>query len=123
MEYREPLPEGCPPETAEEIRAPRTVYRLVESTPPTEADFQSHRAKHPNRAFHVSECQARGLSVVLDQVASRKLLKLPNFRGWQVCRLDLLPGAGQIEQTGQRSHHTWWPLADYDIFASCHMDQ
>ena len=35
MNYREPLPEGCPPEVAEEIVAPREVFRLVRCNPPS----------------------------------------------------------------------------------------
>ena len=34
MNYREPLPEGCPPVVAEEIVAPREVFRLVRCNPP-----------------------------------------------------------------------------------------
>ena len=59
MNYREPLPEGCPPDDAEEITAPRVVYRLVRNDPPTSYDFRSQRAESPRRVFRrVSECQA-----------------------------------------------------------------
>ena len=34
MNYREPLPEDCPPDDAEEITAHRAVYRLVRNNPP-----------------------------------------------------------------------------------------
>ena len=34
-----------------------------------------------------------------------------------VCRLRLDTGAGELLQTGQRSHHTWWPFASYDLLA------
>ena len=45
MTYREPLPEGCPPDDAEEITTPRIVYRLVRSNPPTDDDFRSSGPK------------------------------------------------------------------------------
>jgi hypothetical protein len=118
MSYREPLPEGCPPDAAEEIAAPREVFRLVRNTPPTMDDFRSQRAEKPRAIFQVSECQARGLSVFADrQDAEAKVLKLPRFRGCFVCRVTLQAGAGRIQQTFQPSHHTWWPLAAFDILA------
>ena len=61
MTYREPLPEGCPPDNAEEIIAPRVVYRLVRNNPPTGDDFRSQRSERPDRVFHdVTECRAAG---------------------------------------------------------------
>jgi hypothetical protein len=119
MSYREPLPEGCPPDTADEIAAPRDVFRLVRSNPPTVDDFKSQRAEKPRAVFQVSECQARGLSVFAERRDSERALKLPTLRGRLICSLRLGPGAGRIQQTGRTSHHTWWPLAAFDILAHC----
>ena len=118
MKYRESLPDGCPPDTAEEIDRPRDVFRLVRTNPPTELDFRSQRAEKPNHTFP-NECQARGLSVHTERRDSEKASRLPTLRGRLICRLRLGPGAGKILQTGRYSHHTWWPLADYDILALC----
>ena len=116
MNYREPLPSGCPPDTAEEIVHPRDMFRLVRTDPPTAKDFRSQRAEKPDRTFpKIDECQARGLSVHAERRDSEKALKLPALRGRLICRLRLGTGAGKIQQTGQPSHHTWWPLADYDV--------
>lgn len=123
MSYREPLPDGCPPEAAEEIVASREVFRLVRNNPPALDDFRSQRAEKPQAVFQVSECQARGLSVFADRRdAEAKALKLPRFRGCLVCRVTLQAGAGRIQQTFQPSHHTWWPLATFDILAHCGME-
>ena len=120
MNYREPLPEGCPPETAEDIVSSRDFFRLVRSDPPTEKDFMSQRAEQPNRSFDgVTECQARGLSVFAERKESEKALKIPRLRGRLVCRVVLEAGAGHIQQTGKVSHYTWWPLADFDILEHC----
>ena len=119
MSYREPLPEGCPPDSAEEIAAPREVFRLARSSPPTLNDFKSQRAEKPDAVFHVSECQACGLSVFDDRRESERALKLPRLRGRLVCQLRLESGAGHILQTGRISHHTWWPLAAFDILGHC----
>lgn len=118
MIYREPLPEGCPPDASEEIISLREVFRLVRSDPPTDEDFKSQRAEKPNHIFiGVTECMARGLSVYAERRDTEKALKLPSLRGRFICRLRLKSGAGRIQQTGRRSHHTWWPLASYDILA------
>ena len=120
MSYLEPLPEQCPPDTAREILAQLDVFRLVRANPPTIEDFRSQRALKPDATFTVPECQARGLSVFCERRdAVNRALKLPNLRGLLVCRVTLETGAGRIQQTGQPSHHTWWPLAKFDILAHC----
>ena len=121
MLYREPLPQGCPPSEADEIRSPRVVYRLVRSNPPTVDDFKSQRAEKPCQIFrNVTECQARGLSVRTELDAAIDLLKLRKMRGRKLCTVKMDLGAGRIMQTGKDPHHsTWWPLASFDILANC----
>ena len=123
MNYREPLPEGCPPPESAEITAERVVFRLVRTSPPTDADFRSHRLENPGRVYQgLSECQVCGLSVFSEPHACAMALKLPTQRGKQVCRLTLTAGAGRIQQTGKPAHHTWWPFAAFDILAHCAME-
>ena len=119
MTYRETLPEGCPPDEADEITAPRIVFRLVWTDPPTDDDFRSQRALKPDRVFrNVSECMARGVSVYLDPSDLKDLMqKFPHMRGTMVCQVELDRGAGFIQRT-RGSHHTWWPLAEFDILAN-----
>ena len=120
MKYREQLPEDCPPRAADVIRETREVFRLVRSSPPTDADFRSQRAERPDTVFpEVTECQARGLSVFARRTDAEKRLRLQKMRGRKICRLRLSAGAGHIQQTGRKSHYTWWPFADYDILAQC----
>ena len=119
MTYREPLPDDCPPDEAKEVDAPRVVYRLVRNNPPTDDDFQSQRAERPDRVFRdVTECQARGLSVFASRTIAEQLSTRGSLQGTAICQVILVPGAGRIQPTGRRSHHTWWPLADYDILAN-----
>lgn len=124
MNYREHLPEGCPPDASVEIASETRVFRLVKASPATLDDFRSQRAEKPDAVFKgVSECQARGVSVFTErQDALQKALLLPRFRGFQVCPVRLVVGAGRIQQTFQPSHHTWWPLAEFDILAHCEME-
>ena len=118
--YRESLPPGCPPDEAREITSSEAVFRLVRTYPPTADDFRSQRAEKPFQEFHgVSECHAWGLSVFSRREDSQRAMKLPALRGRLICRVQLESGAGSIQQTGRRSHHTWWPLADFDILSRC----
>ncbi len=119
MSYREQLPDDCPPSEAEEILAARIVFRLVSTNPVTLNDFRSQRALRPEAKFDVSECQARGLSVFADRADIEKTRRLPKFRSWSICQVQLEAGAGYIQQTGGWSHHTWWPFAEFDILTHC----
>lgn len=120
MIFRETLPEGCPPETAEEISKARVVFRLTRTNQPTENDFRSQRAEKPNNEFGgVSECQARGLSVFTDLGRATQALRSRNMRGRLICQVRLAGGAGFIMETGRRGHCTWWPLANFDILGNC----
>ena len=123
MKYREPMPDGCPPNDAEEIATAWGVIRLVRTNPPTDDDFRSQRAEKPSHQFRgVTECQARGLSVYAARQDAERALKLPSLRGRLLCGVRLEAGAGHIQQTSRPSHHTWWPLADFDILARCAME-
>ena len=123
MTYREPLPDDCPLNEAEEITSPRLVYRLIRNDPPYHKDFRSQRAESPNRIFrNVSECQARELSVRTDLDSAVELMGLRSMRGRMLSQVQLDRGTGRILQTGQDPHHsTWWPLASSDILANCSM--
>ena len=121
MSYRDSLPAGCPPDAAEEIAAPRAVYRLVRSDPPTPDDFLSQRQENPSKVFSgISECVVCGLSVFADKNdAVAKAQKLQHLKNRKICRVTLTAGAGRIQPTFQPSHHTWWPLAAFNILAHC----
>jgi len=122
MTYREPFLDDFPPDEAGEITSPRLVYRLVRNNPPTDDDFRSQRAERPDRIFRdVTECQARGLSVFASRNVAEGLSASGRLQGLSVCQVTLAPRAGRFQPTGRRSRHTWWPLADYDILANCHV--
>lgn len=124
MSFRDSLPAGCPPDAAEEITAPRAVFRLMRTDPPTPEDFHSQRQENPNKAFpNISECVVCGLSVFADKRdAVNRALRLQHFKNRKICRVTLADGAGRIQPTFQPSHHTWWPLAAFDVFAHCEVE-
>jgi hypothetical protein len=123
--YRESLPEDCPPEGSEEIHGSLVVYRLVRNNPPTDCDFRSQQAERPNRTFTGIECIARGLSVHTDRTQSVQVRNgLPRLKGLLICRVVLSYGAGRIQRTFRHpSHHTWWPLNEFDILAHCSVEE
>lgn len=121
QEYREPLPEGCPPEDAAEINSQMRVYRLVNALPPCEDDFRSQRAERPNAVFprSVPECRARGISVFVNATGAEKAKQSsPRLRGKMVCVVKLGNGAGRI-MSSHSAHRTWWPYATYNILGAC----
>lgn len=119
MTYREQLPESCPPDAAEEIATDRLLFRMVKTLPPTDEDFKSQRALRPNAKFDVSECLACGLSVDTERQGIEKTAKLPQFKKRRICAIRVGVGAGRLLQTFSSTHHTWWPLADFDILGNC----
>ena len=85
---------------------------------PTDDDFRSQRDLRPATRFNVSECQARGLSVFAERLDAQAQTRRGNLKEMAICQLTLTEGAGHIMKTGGKSHHTWWPYADYDILAA-----
>ena len=108
VHFREELLPGCPLDSAEEIVEPKRVYRLVCTDPPTDADFESVRAEHPDRPPfqpESKECRARGLSV---HVTRGKRRALPESDAEVVWTPDLRSpaGAGGWVRRAQRREGT-----------------
>lgn len=119
QEFWAELPDGCPPEDSWQPQDVLEVVRLVRQDPPTNEDFQSFRMLHPERSVPVSECEACGLSVFTDIEDAERKRKLPRLKGTLPCLVQLTSGSGRIKQTGQPSHHTWWPAAHFPILDHC----
>lgn len=119
--YREELPNGCPPEDADQTQDEQVVYRLVTADPPVDDDFKSHFLLNPAKDYRGHECIASGLSVVPTVEDAQSLTSLPALRGKLPCKVTLSAEAGMIKQTRAAPHHTWWPFADFDILACCEM--
>lgn len=122
--FRDALPDGCPPNEADAIRASRVVYRAVHPDVDPAGDFQSVRQESPD--FHDSEadeCILCGVTVFTTREAARKALKHGKGHKWagkRVGMLTLTAGAGAIlrtyrgQPTERGEHWTWWPARDFD---------
>jgi|CXWL01.1.fsa_nt_gi hypothetical protein len=117
-QYKEELPDGCPPPDAEEIQS-IVFYRLVESIPPTEKDFLSLKALNPSKDQKY-ECEARAVSVSVELNGAVDLLKLPTQKGKKIVQLNLDVNTGMHKRTFSRPHHhSWWIYSTCDPLSYC----
>lgn len=116
MLWSEPLPDQCPPNDAVSTEG-YTVYRIATSSPPSEFDFQSHRARSPEKKFHVSECEAMSLSVYDDLESTENVTKLPAFKKKTnyIIKLSLKESDGLILKTFGANHYSWWRSKDFQL--------
>lgn len=119
MNWSEPLPNLCPPSDAASAGG-HIVYRITESNPPTSKDFESHRAKYPNRTFQVNECQSRSISVFNDLYAAELITKLPAFKSKanHIIKLELKDDHGVILKTSGPNHYSWWKTTSFDLISN-----
>lgn len=117
--WAETLPSGCPPEAAQSPLGD-CYYRLVETFPPTEHDFQSLQKLNPNKSFKES-CIARAVSLFNSYEECLGITKLPLYKNHTVVSITLLGDSGVILQTGskRRSHFSWWRLKDFNPIPCC----
>ena len=118
--WDEELPDACPPEDAWDPEG-RAFFRMVESSPPTDRDFWSHRRIWPDRKFSTSECRARSVSLFERVDDCTKLRKLPLHKDKFVVRVRLPSGSGVLKQTGEYSHHSWWRTKEFEVLSHCEM--
>ena len=115
--YAEPLPQSCPPRGADSSGG--QYHRLVESIPPTIEDFKSHRERFPDRAFTVTECRARSVSLLKSVEQCNQLLKLPTLRGRLIVVLEIPSNTGAMQKTGGPHHYSWWRCGAFNPIPYC----
>ena len=121
MEYRDDLPEDCPPPAATVIEEELVMYRLLWGDEPTEEDFKSKWQERVDKGAPVPEdwkegpmpCDKRGLSVFSTWDSCEEQRRRDSSR---IGRVVLNRGAGAIRPT-HGHHFLWWPAAGYDILA------
>jgi hypothetical protein len=98
----------CPPTGAAAVDG--NVYRCCKSSPPSDADMQTH--EESGRLPDADPCLRRALSVFRSETDAQHQVRL--FRRWRrkcVAMASLDPGHGRsMLSTGQQPTHTsWWP--------------
>lgn len=124
MEYREPLPNDCPPPTAQPVTEPTIRYRLLEEILPRDEDFDSYVKKKggPMLQSKRSPCVQAGVSLTTTlEAAQGTITGSGNRRGrWKkIGELTIQPGAGKLGEPESNGHQTWWPTKDFDVVANC----
>ena len=117
--YAEPIPEYCPPGDAVQPQG-MDVFRLVETVPPTEVDFQSHSVRWPETFGSRFDCDAWSLSVFTTRENLNRILGMKVHRNKQIARLRLLPESGKVKQSGgDQAHYSWWRFNGFDPIGIC----
>ena len=121
MKYREQLPEDCPPrrcgiDTGNKRGVPTRALIAAKQKQISGLSALNDRTLCSRRLPNAKRVAYPSFARRTD---AEKRLRLQKMRGRKICRLRLSAGAGHIQQTGRKSHYTWWPFADYDILAQC----
>jgi hypothetical protein len=119
MEFADTLPDECPPSSATELNSSFFVFRIVSADPPTAHDFTSYWNLFPEKRPRWPECKARAVSVYDTRNDCEENLKLPRFRGYKLCKVNLAPGSGMIFKSGKGGHISWWIASGYDPLQHC----
>ncbi|NEV94471.1 hypothetical protein G3567_09990 [Psychroflexus sp. YR1-1] len=118
MNWKEDLPEQCPPEKAFEPNDFK-VFRLATNKNIDESDFQSQRALKPKAKFKgVDECIARSISVFDEINKCLNMAKLPLYKNkWKaVLEIELNESDGLALKTFKDPcHYSWWRSTTFDI--------
>ena len=129
MQYREPLPPDCPPTSAQPITEQTVRYRLLKTTTPKQADFDSHVKEHggPNPEIPRTPCEQNGVSLWTSLEAAKGVItsRLNRKRRngeprWQaIGELTISAGAGKLNPVEMNGHQTWWPSKAFDPIGNC----
>ena len=125
VDYRDELPEDCPPGDAVVIDEAWTVYRLLYGDEPTAMDFMSRWEQDRRRgrttkmwAGGPTGCELRGLSVYDTWEACEAQRRRERSR---IGRVRLQAGAGAVRRT-HGHHFVWWPSATFDILGNIEVE-
>lgn len=79
IEWREDLPDRCPPENAAEP-APQTLIRLLDCATPTDGDFDSHLALGLTCNDEKRLCEWASCSMFLSSFEKHQIIALRKFK-------------------------------------------
>jgi hypothetical protein len=113
LDFREELPDGCPPEAAHDGGC-GTAYRLVPTAKPVPSDFASNAAKKETCPETCDPCRWASCSLFTDlntiQKKRKTFKKLRKFHF--AAEMTIKSGSGLLMQEG--SHIDFWMFASFD---------
>lgn len=106
--WPEYFPRECPP--ADARRDNIEVFRLVDVSPPSPADFRPTKVEYPHRKFESDKCcSACGVSVYRDvNDIIRKRARYKALRDKKIAVGRISHEDGLVLETFEPSHITWW---------------
>ncbi len=113
--WAEPLPGGCPSQAASNANG-QTLYRFVETNPPTAKDFWSNVKKGKPIPVGVSQCAALSVSMMKTLERARLRQKTAYWKKHLIAAVTLPVGSGAVYY-GQKDHVDWWPCGAFDPVA------
>ena len=112
MEFKEGLPDQCPPAEAVDNEWDE-IYRLLPTKDYNADHFKSHaelgKSCHPN----VCSCRWASCSLVFDTTAALK--KFPRFKKYNwAARMEIPKGSGMSQKTN-KNHVDFWQKKSFDM--------
>lgn len=108
MQWPDYYPQCCPPDDAEP--ASGQVFRLVEGSTPTFADFQPYFLQQLDKYKGTKcECDAAGISLrkTIEDIMCLKR-RVSRFKRHHIAQASLEATHGKIKSSFGSSHITWW---------------
>ena len=102
--FDQELPADCPPENA--LPRDQTSFRIVETSPPTAADFKTHA--QIGRAKNADPCQRNALSIYATYKDAQHRLDMSPYLGKFIARAALSPSHWLIGTPNRSGHMSWW---------------
>jgi hypothetical protein len=117
-EYAEPLPEGCPPDGADDV-AYDELYRLLQGGNASPEEFVSHAARGETNRGNVGECRFRSCSLLGDYRKYLEFLPAMRKKHTHVAKLKIPTGVGASKQKAHKGavHVDFWCFKGNDLSA------
>ena len=110
--YKEPLPEQCPPTSAED-REWTEIYRALVAKEPDPQHFLYKAAMGESAPFGTDPCRFASCSMMTTHRQAKKMLQYPKFANGAVAKLNIPQGSGQSLK--KKQHVDFWAYSDFDF--------
>lgn len=112
LDFKEALPEQCPPSGAIDDALDGVCRFLPFSPPESSKNYQSH-AELGKPTGNATECKARSCSLFRYSHVAKQAMKIGAFRKMKVAILNIPQGSG-MHLNGKNGHIDFWMAADFE---------